>query len=836
MSLSIGDPMTASRRFQSQRRCRYVPTRAASGVRDPAVGQGIRRWLPVLLAVLTLTSSELFAQSYSEVQVLHANAQGEGFAGMQFGGAVAIDADLAVVAEVHIGETSQIRAYRRSGGNWLPAPELSIRNSGESVVALALSDGNLIYSVTHVPTNSRTMRIMDATATGWVQRYSLNSSQAGFADSVAISGARAVIGHPGLNTNAGVVYVFEPAGGGSSQWTNTATLLPTTPQTGAAFGHSVAIVSGAVVVGADQEDVTSGGLLQSAGAAYVFELTTPNWTQVKRIVASTPLANAGFGQAVAISGLDEGTPDRMLISSRENSGRVYGYRRVSNIWTSSLTLNPPVVQAGQEFGFSLSMDGDSALIGAHSFDLGGSNTGVVYGADFNNAFTSATLLQRVDPLQEVGANTGFAVAIDRDGPTSLVGAPLADVYENANQGVVMMSQGSAGTPFPLLTRVFDLGQGLSNARFGSAVSADGDALLVGAPGESVGNTVGIGAAYLYRRGLDGLYVLEARFQSPQGGRSDSFGEAVAIKGDLALVGAPYVDLGGTDAGLVYVYRRTAGVWNIEAQLFSQCASTERRVFGRRLAFDGSHAMIGGLCPPVSMGGPSNDVGVQIATRQSDGTWTFGLDTYSSRMNAGGWDNGLAIIGNPNVHGPLYGIEAGFVRSSLFDGSNWVGNGASDNGSNSPTPQGYGYGLSVDQGTLAIASYRVNTPVIVRRRSGNNFLPEASLLPNGLTVSEPTQAVAVRGDRIAIGAPVHTVSINQQGATFLFERRQGVWQQTQRLLASNPQQQSYFSSVMVFAPDATLFIGAPEESPLFAYEGAVYVFSLPPDLAFRDGFE
>jgi len=802
----------------------------------PAPSLDRRRWMPMLLAMLALTPVGAIAQNYAERQVLHATAQGEGFVGMMFGGAVAIDGDLAVVSEVNLGATTQLRGYRRNGGNWLPAPELSIRNNGETVIDIALSDGNLIYSVTHLPTSSRTVRVMRATATGWVQDYALNSSQIEFGQAVAIAGTRAVIGHPGIQSNAGAVYVFERVSGGGNNWTNTATLVPSTPQAGAEFGYTVAIVSGAVVAGAISEDVNSGGLLQSAGAAYVFELTTPSWIQINRLVAPTPLAGARFGRSVAISGLDEGTPDRLLIGSSESntSGRVYAYRRGTSNWVSSFVLNPPTAQAGQEFGFSLSMDGDTALIGAYSFDIGGSDTGVVYGADFNNGFTSATLLQRTDPLQEVGAITGFAVAIDRNGPTALIGAPLADAYGNANQGVVLMSQGSAGTPFPLLQRVFDLGQGLSNARFGSAVSADGEMLLVGAPGESVGNAASIGAAYLFRRGPDGIYLLETRWQSPQGGVADFFGDAVAIKGDVALVGAPYVDLGGTDAGIVYVYRRTAGVWNIEAQLFSQCASTSRRAFGRRIAFDGTHAMIGGVCPPATGGGPSNDVGVQIATLQQNGTWTFGLDTYSSRMNAGAWDNGLAIIGNPNTRGPLDDIEAGFVRMSLFDGSNWVGNGPSDNGSNTPTSQGYGYGLSVDQGTLAIASYRPNTPVIVRRRSGNNFLPEASLVPSGLTVSDATQAVAVQGVRIAIGAPLHTVSVNQQGAAFLFEKRLGVWQQTQRLVASNPRQQSYFGSTLVWAPNATLIVGAPEESPLFPFEGALYVYTEPPLL--NDGFE
>lgn len=220
--------------------------------------------LPLLLLLtVALVPATAFAQSYAQRQVLQATAQGEGFAGMQFGGKVAIDGDLAVVSEVHLGAPTQLRGYRRIGDNWLPAPELSIRRSDESMIAIALSDGNLIYSVAHLSTSSQSVRVKRATATGWVQEFALNSSQSGFGDAVAIAGTRAVIGHPGVSSSAGAVHIVERDSGGGN-WTITATLVPVTPQAGAEFGHSVAIVSGAVVVGAVNEDVNSGGLLQSA--------------------------------------------------------------------------------------------------------------------------------------------------------------------------------------------------------------------------------------------------------------------------------------------------------------------------------------------------------------------------------------------------------------------------------------------------------------------------------------------------------------------------------------------------------------------------------------------
>ncbi len=778
-------------------------------------------WLP-LSAVAT---------DYGQLQTLRATASGEGLPGAQFGSKVAVDGDLAVVYQV---SPAHLRGYRRVAGVFQRAPELSIvQASNERVIALALSGEYLIYTTELRPTNSRTVRIVRASAGGWDQAFLFNSATfVNTGDAVAIAGTRAVIGGPDASTNAGAAYVVTRANVGTS-WSITATLTPSTPQAGARFGSSVSIVSGAVVVGAPDEDVSNVTLQQSAGAAYVFELTGSIWNQVNRLTGVTPLASQRFGHTVAMSGLDEGTPERLLVGSNEGAGgRVYGYRRGVSNYVSAFTLDPPA-QAGQLFGSTISMDGDHAVIGAPSLNFSGSDNGAVFCVDFNPGFTAGVMVRREDPLAEAGATAGASVAIDRNGPTVLAGAPLADLYGNVDQGITLMSIGTAGTPFPPLTRALDLGQGLFNARFGSALSADADAVLVGAPGEAVGNNLGVGAAYVFRRGADGLYALEARWQSPQGGMADFFGDAVAISGDLALVGAPYVDLNGTDAGIVYVYRRTSGVWNIEAQLLGQCSSTARRGFGYKIAFDGTRAMIGGWCPPTIVGGPNNDVGVTLVTRQSNGTWSYGLDTYSSRMFAGGWDNGLAIIGNPITRGPLFGdVEAGFVRSSLFDGSNWVGNGASDNGTNVPTPQGYGYSLSVDQGLLAIASARVNTPVIVRRRSGNNFLPEASLVPTGLTPTDGTQTVAVRGERIAIAASSHTVSVTQQGAVFIFEKRAGSWLQTQRLIASKPQTQSYYGNTMQLAANGALFVSAPEADEQSAFDGVVYVYTE----LFRDGFE
>ena len=807
--------------------------RAATAFAAIAVGFPHRRiGLLALFGVALLMGKPLAAaQSLIESQVLRAPARGDGAPHLLVGGQVAIDGDLAVVAERRMGNL--LRGYRRAAGVWQRDHALDRRVPTEYLDQLALSDGRLIYSAELANGAGRLVRVLRATDTGWVSEFGATASGTSYGASVAIAGPRALVGDPGAFSGRGRVFAMmldESAG----TWDSSSTLTATPSVLAAGFGRQVSIAAGTALVGAEAEPVNG---LTEAGAAYVFALTQSTWSQVARFTAPTPSAGGRFGMAVAISGLEASTPDRMLIASYENAGagRVYAYRRSAESWVSSFTITPPVTQAAQEFGSTLSLDGDVAVIGARRFDLGGVDTGVVYGFDFNSSFTAATIVQRGDPAAQAEALAGFAVAIDREGPTVLVGAPLTDVDSNPLQGVVLMSIGSALETFPALQRVFELGQGQTTALFGRAIATDGDTLMVGAPGEAVAGALYVGAVYVYRRQSNGSYQLEARLPNPQGFPGDFFGEAVAVHGDRALIGAPFVDSGGIDAGLVYVYRRTGTVWSIEGSLVSSCTSAERRAFGRVIEFDGVRAMIGGLCP-LPAGGPDNDAGVVIVTRQTDGSWTFGLAVAAARMSAGGWDQGLAVIGSHNTRGGIDGVEAGFVRSFAFDGAAWQFVGSSDNGSNTPTPQGYGLDVSIDQGLLAVASYRAATPVIVRRRSGNFFLPEASLLPSGLGASDPLQAVAVRGEQIAVGAPLHTVSLSQQGAVFLYERRLGSWIQTQRLLASEPGTQSYFSSRMRFASDGGLIVAAPESTSRFDFEGAVHVFAEPVADLFTDGFE
>lgn len=789
--------------------------------------------------VFLLACGSAVAQEYSFRQTLRASTLGEGQPYLRHGAKVAVDGARAVVADDPQFQTStSVRTYTRTGRTWTPSTAPDIHLSGRELLDMAMHADLLAISLGPVEGgNTGSVRIYQWQGDRWQLQTNSFPSQA--AVSIAVDGNTGIVvyGRPGYNNDRGLVSVNRRQGDGS--WVF-ASLEPTPSQVGARFGSSVAIIAGAVVVGAPGEDIVVNGQTRlDAGAAYVYELTTPNWSQVARLTSPTPQSTAHFGHAVAISGLNEAIPDRILVGApRENTthGAVYGYRRVSGSWTQSIRLEDTGGYAYQSFGSGLALDGAYGVIGASTHVVGEDmfQAGAIYGATFNANFTGATLTRRFDPQPEAQVRVGEVVAIDRDGPTLMVGVPNAQMYSlNDRQGIVLLSDGFGAAPdFPPLQRVFDLGQGLATALFGYALDTDGAVLIVGAPYESVGSQWGTGAAYVFRRQGNGLYAEEARLQSPSGLWGDMFGMAVAVRGDIALVGAPGVAGGGTDdMGVVYAYRRSGGAWLPEATLYPRCISPQRSQFGRRIAFDGTRALIGGLCPP---GGNGLDLGTDVFTRAPNGSWSGTTIVDASRMGAGAWDAGLAVIGIPVGGGSATNYGPGAIFSFLPDGAGgWTMAGAAGGGTGT---QGHGYDLAVSQGVLAIASHAPNFPVTVRRRNGDSFMPEAALIAADLGANDAAHSVAVAGARIAFGVPRLTVSQSQQGAVYLFGYSGGVWTQRQKLVSQHPQGGAFFGHAIAMTNDGTLFVAAPYESDVFQTEGGVQVFVAFVDELFKNGFE
>ncbi len=333
------------------------------------------------------------------------------------------------------------------------------------------------------------------------------------------------------------------------------------------FGYSVAISGDTVIVGAVYHDVAGN---EDRGAAYIFGRNqggADQWGQVARLTAADGSAYDEFGWSVAISGDTAlvGAPSGD-VGSNTNQGSAYVFGRNqdgTDHWGQVARLTAADGSAYDLFGCSVAISGDTALVGARSDDVGSNtNQGSAYvfarnqgGAD---QWGQVAHLTAADGT--VGDNFGHSVAISGD--TALVGAPFDDVGAHRNQGsAYIFARNQGGADHWGQVAHLTAADGSAYDEFGSSVAISGDTALVGADYDNVAGNEGQGSAYVFGRNQGGAdqWGQVAHLTAADGSAADLFGSSVAISGDTALVGAPYDDVGSNlDQGSAYVFGRNQG--------------------------------------------------------------------------------------------------------------------------------------------------------------------------------------------------------------------------------------------------------------------------------------
>jgi hypothetical protein len=127
--------------------------------------------------------------------------------------------------------------------------------------------------------------------------------------------------------------------------------------------------------------------------------------------------------------------------------------------------------------------------------------------------------------------------------------------------------------------------------FGSSVAVDGDTAVIGASRESDSGISENGAAYIFNR-TGTAWVEQAKLLAGDKGRIHHFGRSVGIDGDTALIGAMgQTDTGTYRNGTAYVFANMEGKWDEQAKLLASDKATENW-FGEAVAIDGQTAVIG----------------------------------------------------------------------------------------------------------------------------------------------------------------------------------------------------------------------------------------------------
>ncbi|MBW1789419.1 MAG: IPTL-CTERM sorting domain-containing protein, partial [Deltaproteobacteria bacterium] len=122
--------------------------------------------------------------------------------------------------------------------------------------------------------------------------------------------------------------------------------------------------------------------------------------------------------------------------------------------------------------------------------------------------------------------------------------------------------------------------------FGHAVALSGETALVGARGAKVGSNDDQGAVYVFVRSGT-TWTPQEKLTADDGAADDEFGNAVALSGATALVGARDADVGGNDRqGAVYVFVRSGATWTQQEKLTADDGAAGDD-FGRSVALSGA---------------------------------------------------------------------------------------------------------------------------------------------------------------------------------------------------------------------------------------------------------
>jgi hypothetical protein len=348
-----------------------------------------------------------------------------------------------------------------------------------------------------------------------------------FGSAVSASGDTVLVGAPSGDGNvadSGAAYVLVRAAGA---WTEQGKLTASDGAADDSFGSGVAIDGDLAVVGARSGD----GNAADSGAAYVFARTASVWTEEHKLTASDGTADDWFGQSVSVSGATAIVGAHMAETAGPYAGTAYVFTRTASTWTEQQRLTATSPDVVDRFGSSVSLEGDTALIGAYGEDQNGAFSGAAY------VFTrTASTWTELDKLTASDAGT-------------------AD-------------------------------------EFGYAASLSGDTALVGAHRRREGDfDPARGAAYVFVRNGAGWAEQQMLTASGASGDFYEFGSAVALAGDVAIVGASADDQLGTDAGVAYAFLRTASAWT-EIQTLTADDGAEGDYFGWSVALSDDTVIVG----------------------------------------------------------------------------------------------------------------------------------------------------------------------------------------------------------------------------------------------------
>jgi hypothetical protein len=364
--------------------------------------------------------------------------------------------------------------------------------------------------------------------------------------------------------------------------------------------------------------------------------------------------------------------------------------------------------------------------------------------------------------------------------------------------------------------------------FGKSCCIDGDRLAVGAFAASTGRP---GSVHVFEL-VNGQWLQSARLQGSDSGGGDELGNSVGISGDYVVSGAEYHDgPAGNNSGAAYVWRRGPdGKWSQVQELMPNDSQSQDN-FGEYVAIEGDVIVIGERFDETL----GNNAGAAyVFERGADGVWTQTAKLFGSAGKRNDLSADTLAIDGGRILMSSYRSDASGGHSGsayLFEklGGTWtetahlVANDGAGELSRGVAIDGdrivLGARLDSTMGDAAGAGY-------VFEKWNGQWIQTAKLLPHSARALDWIgEAVAVRGDRIVLSGHHHDQIGSNSGVAFVFQLQNGQWVETKLLQSSAASPNDEFSFALSMSGD-TLLGTSPFDG---GNVGAAYVFSFRDDL-------
>lgn len=327
----------------------------------------------LLIIVLTVPSA---SAQYGETKITPTDGSG----GDHFGNGVSLSGGYALVGAYWDSDSVSLAGsayiFQQNGGLWIEGAKLipsdPVPGGWFGWVVSLWEDRALVGG------GAGSAYIFHRLGTMWLEEAKVTSSdgeiQDLFGSSVSISGDYLLVGARGdddLGSNSGSAYVFRRDG---SAWIEETKLTASDGAVEDWFGVSVSLCGDRAVIGAFLDDDNGA----ESGSVYVFRREGSIWVEETKLLAADGSTEDFFGMSVSLS------PARVIIGADgdddngSSSGSAYVFRREGTTWIEEAKLTASDGTAGDVFGSRVSLDGDSALVGAWGDDENGMSSGAAY--------------------------------------------------------------------------------------------------------------------------------------------------------------------------------------------------------------------------------------------------------------------------------------------------------------------------------------------------------------------------------------------------------------------------------------------------------------------------